>query len=163
MRAFDILPPKHPRTKAERKEAKRSKKKVNILFMLFLFAIIAFFIAFLGSDKYLGTPATFISVSSNPVISSTLSPSPTFTLKILNGSGRFEVADTVARKVNAAGYKVTMSENALNLYDKSVIYYTADEEKKAIEIQNILKEYQPSIQKFTAESRYNIVIVIGTN
>jgi len=162
---FDIRPPKKTKfTKLEKKRQKRS----GIYFIFFLVVIAAFFIVFVGAEKF-----TLPAVSPTPTAKETPkfeqgAPSPEsktqkeLTIKLLNGTGRVEETQKVQKLLTDSGFQITTTENALNLYDSSVVYFQTPYENYANSITTLLKGYNAKTQKFSQETQYDIIIVIGT-
>jgi len=165
-RAWDIRPPRKSKlTKQEKKRRKRS----NIYFIFFLVLIAVFFIVFFGFDR-LSTPGSPTTPSSEPTKTNSPEPSTSAALKtqnqvsikLLNGTGRFEETQTVQKKLTDSGFKLSTTENALNLYDSTIIYFQSPYENYAKELATLLASYTPKTQKFSQATPYDIVIVIGT-
>ncbi|KKQ90861.1 MAG: hypothetical protein UT15_C0003G0036 [Berkelbacteria bacterium GW2011_GWA1_39_10] len=166
-RVWDILPPKKRKlTKFERKEEKRRRKIGPWLFFILMVGAIIFIASASGNF----VPP--ISSTSNPVpanSSPTVETVPTtktkqnISIKILNGTGRFEETDRIKKIVSDLGYEVKTTESALNLYDQTTVYYQLPSEEFATEITDGLKDFKAKSQKFTQETKYDIVIVIGSN
>ena len=159
-KVWDILPP--PKRKGERKESKSVKKK-RFKVTFFFFMLIALAVVYLayGVKNYSGAPAN-PAASPQPSAASAPSTNPTGTLKILNGTGRFEETDNIKKLLSASNINVDITENALNLYTETVVYYQPTEEAKANQIVGLLSSYNAKAQKFSQETKYGIVIVIGT-
>ena len=168
-RAWDILPPR--KTKKFTKQEKKRQKRSSIYFVFFLILIAAFFIVFLGADKFslpVTSPLPSPSESSKfeqPAPSSGGKTQKELSIKLLNGTGRVEESQSVQKTLTDSGFSITTTENALNLYDTSVVYYSPKQpvfEKYAQQIATLLKSYNAKTQKFTQETKYDIVVVIGT-
>lgn len=168
-KAWDILPPRRKLTKSERKEAKKKSKGLSG-FLTILFLIVIGFIYY-GANKSLttGTPATAPTAKSTPTEKPTPAPvnnsqtkdKKDLNIKLLNGSGQSEELTTAYKLLEDTGFKAQKTENTLNLYEQSIIYYQPSEEKHALEIAEVLKKYQIKIQKFSQETSYDLIIVIG--
>lgn len=161
-RAWDILPPRKVRRKLKPKEKKA--RRVNMAWIFFLVVIAAFFIAFKGANQ---APTSTPPAAKTPAERATLEASPTkteskMTIKLLNGTGRVEETDKVRKVLQDAGFEITITENALNLYDQTIVYYQPSCEQSAQAIATSLSAYQAKTQKFSQETNYDIVIVIGS-
>lgn len=168
-RVWDILPPRKKPTKHERKEAKKRSKGLT-LFLSLIFIIIVAFIYF-GANQNISvktppvagspqnivpTPTPTEAISSGPLKDKT-----NLTIKLLNGSGQAEELSTTYKLLEDAGFKAQQTENTLNLYDQTIIYYQPSQEKYALQIAEILKKYQAKVQKFSQEAPYDLIVVIG--
>lgn len=160
---FDIRPPKKKKlTKQEKKRQKRG----GLYFVFFLLFIAIFFIIFYGNGKFpMITPAPSPSIST-PTPSPSINPSDKtqsqLTIKLLNGTGRVEETQKIQKLLTDAGFQVSTTENALNLYDQTVVYFQPAFERYADQLVSILSSYNGKKQKFSQETKYDIVIVIGT-
>lgn len=162
---FDILPPQKKKkiTKQEKKRQKRS----SIYFIFFLAIIAGFFIVFWSADKMNLSPKPINSPtpskqSEQPVPTPSNKTKNQLTIKILNGTGRVEELQKVKTMLQDSNFPITTTENALNLYDSTIIYYQPAFENYANDLATVLKSYNAKTQKFSQETRYDIVIVIGT-
>ncbi len=133
--------------------------------IFFLVVIAAFFIAFKGAEE-LPTPSK--TATATPTNTPTATSSATtktqgqMTIKLLNGTGRVEESEKVKNTLKNAGFNVTLTENALNLYDQTVVYFQPVYENYANDIATSLSPYQAKVQKFSQPTQYHIVIVIGS-
>lgn len=164
MRAFDILPPK--KVKRLTKQEKKRQKRTGLYFVFFLIFVAVFFIIFYGSGKFpMITPASSPSITT-PTPSPSINPSNKtqnqLTIKLLNGTGRVEESQKVQKILTDAGFTITTTESALNLYDSTIVYFQAPFENYANQIANLLSPYKAKSQKFSQETQYDIVVVIGT-
>lgn len=162
-KAWDILPPR--KAKKLTKQEKKRQKRSSMYFIFFLVLIAAFFIVFFGSGKFpVITPAPSPSIST-PTPSPSINPSnknqSQLTIKLLNGTGRVEESQKVQKILTDAGFIITTTENALNLYDSTIVYFQAPFENYANQIANLLSFYKAKSQKFSQETQYDIVVVIG--
>lgn len=170
-KVWDIIPPPRRPRKYKRLAQKKSSKKAVFFFGLLV-------IIFLGAFLYEATKNPFSNVDSvsNSIVTSSpqetpASPevaiSPTaktkgnLILKLINGSGHSEEKTNVEALLIKNGFKIAKTENALNLYEQTIVYYQAPQEKYAKDIATILERYQAKIQKFSQETTYDIIIVIG--
>ena len=161
-RVWDILPPRKTRRKLKPKEKKA--RRVNVAWIFFLVVIAAFFIAFKGANQ---TPSSTSPEAKTPTETATVKTSPTkspgkMTIKLLNGTGRVEETDKVRKILQSTGFELTITENALNIYDQTIVYFQPLYEQSANEIADSLSAYQAKTQKFSEETNYDIVIVIGS-
>jgi len=162
-RIWDILPPKKRERKLKPKEKKA--RRVNMAWLFFLVVIAAFFIAFKGAEKLPTPNKTATATPTSTVTTASSSPAKTqsqMTIKLLNGTGRVEETEKVKNTLQNAGFKVTLTENALNLYDQTVVYFQPAYENYANDLATLLKSYNAKTQKFTQNTQYDIVIVIGS-
>ena len=164
---WDILPPQ--KTTRKLKPQEKRERRANISWLFFLAVLTAFFIVFFGASKIPFSNESSPDKTSSPVISSpklTLRPSnktqTDITIKLLNGTGRVEETQKVRDLLKNAGFKLTVTENALNLYDQTLIYFQPAYENYANDLATVLKSYNAQTQKFTQDTPYDIVIVIGT-
>lgn len=162
-RIWDISPPKRKR---KLKPAEKKERRANISWFFFLAVVAAFFIVFFGASK-IPLSNDNPSPSIAPVPSAKISPSPSNsksspTIKLLNGTGRVEETQKVRDALKNAGFTLTATENALNIYRETIIYYQPQFENYARNLAAALATYKPKTQKFTQETQYDIVIVIGT-
>jgi len=163
-RIWDIIPPP-PRPAQSSNRRRKSPQTSSVLFFIFILIILG--VIFYGSAQKPNLKINGQSTS-NPV---SPSPSPSIEakipsgtrplIKLINGSGQVEQEDKVKKILTEAGFKIAKSENALNLYDKTIIYYDISQEKNAQEIAEALKKYQTYLQKLSQDSSYDIIIVIG--
>ena len=162
MKFFDIRPPK--KTKLTKKEKKR-KKRTGVYFLFFLIFIGIFFIIFYGNGKLPLVTSTPTPSVSTPTPSPSINPADKtkaqITIKILNGTGMVEEAQKAQKTLTDAGFTITTTENALNLYDSSIVYYQAPYESYASQITNLLSSYNTKTQKFSQDTKFDIVVVIG--
>ncbi len=151
-KAWDILA---PRPKVKRAVQKRRQNK-NLPFLFFLIILGAIVIFFFGLEK----PAPKLNNSSQ--IINTASPS-NFSpkIKILNGSGDNQTLSTVKSTLEKANFEITAVENALNVYEDSIVYYNEGYQDKAQEIADILSDYKMQVQKFSKKTNYDLLVVIG--
>ena len=97
-----------------------------------------------------------------PTIAPSASPTataiqtPSMTIKLLNGTGRIEETQKIQKLLTDAGFQVATTENALNLYDSSVIYYQPAFENYANQIANLLGSYSAKTQKLNQENKYDV-------
>lgn len=160
MKYWDISPRR--KTKKATKEEKKFRKRSSVYFVFFLIVIAAFFIVFLGSGKFPLPRAT--ATPTNAATSAQPSPANTagqLTIKILNGTGMVEETEKVQTILTDNDFTVTKTENALNLYEETIVYYQADYETQANKINSLLTAYGAKLSKFTQSTQYSIVIVIG--
>ncbi len=164
-RIWDILPPRKHTRKLKPKEKK--ERRANVSWFFFLAVLAAFFIVFLGASK-IPLSNESVNKTSPPASPSTTSASPAnktqanVTIKLLNGTGRVEESQKVRDALKTAGFNVTVTENALNLYDQTIIYYQPAYQNYANDLALVLKSYNAKTQNFSQETQYDIVIVIGT-
>lgn len=166
MKLWDITPRKKRKEKLTLTE-KRTRRS-NVSWMFFLSILAAFFIIFFGASKLPSSEENPISPTNTPVnTTNTAQSSPTaktqanISIKLLNGTGRFEETDQIKKALTQSGFKVAATENALNIYEKTIIYYQNPYENYANDIAKVLSSYSPKVQKFTQETKYDIVVVIG--
>lgn len=162
-RIWDLRPPK--KTKLT-KQAKKRQKKTGIYFIFFLILMGIFFIVFFGFQKSSSLPA------STPVPQPSKTPTPStnpsnktqaqLTIKLLNGTGRYEETQKIQKMLTDSGFPVATTENALNLYDSTIVYFKPAFEKNANQLAAVLKIYNAKTQKLTQDSQYDIIIVVGT-
>lgn len=153
-KAWDILPPRPKIRRTVYKQKRRQNK--NLPFLFFLIILGAIVIIFFGSEKP--------EAQSNNPLSSTISASPVSSgpkIKILNGSGDNEQLSTVKKNLERANFQIQTTENAVNLYEETIIYYNEEYQAEAQKIAEILSNYQAKIQKFTKITNYDLLIVIG--
>lgn len=158
-----------PRKKHKVTPQLKREKRFNLSWIIFLAVIGAFFIVFFSISQFptsqsnltkpniLNSSPSTTQVSISPDISLTGLPS----LKILNGTGKIEETDKIKKIILENGYKITISENALNIYSQTIIYYQPQYEKDADNLLKILSTYQPKKQQFSEQTNFNIVVVIG--
>ncbi len=162
-RIWDITPRKKPR---KLKPAEKKERRANISWFFFLAVVGAFFIVFFGASKIPPALETNPTSSPTPMIKACPSPSAktqtNATIKLLNGTGRVEEAQKVQDLLGKAGFRITATENALNLYPRTIVYYQPSFENYARDLTTVLKSYNPEAQKFTQDTQYDIVIVIGS-
>lgn len=161
MKAWDLS----ARKKLTKREKKR-RKRSNVYFIFFLILITAFFIIFLGANKVTAPEAktkTQTPIPANSTLESSLKTQNKVTIKILNGTGRFEEAQNLQKVISDSGFTITTTENALNMYDQTIIYFQSPYENYANQILTIIRPFYPNakIQKFTSETKYDLVVVIG--
>ena len=175
-RAWDLLPPK-PKTKKIIK-AQKKRKRIAPFAMAGFIALVAFIFALGVSEQWsLTLPSQTTSSQPSPPLKSNLitKPSPSnpdikissspqiskLSIKILNGSGEPEKTVEVKKILFNAGYEVQTTENALNLYDQTLVYYQDKATEDVNKITELLTNYQATSQKFTQETKFDIVVVIG--
>lgn len=136
--------------------------------MFFLLVAGAIFVIFYGVAKNIpsGTQETASPTPARETpaseITSMVKSKSNLLVKILNGTGRFEETDKVKKAMADAGFNIAFTENALNLYDQTIVYYQPASENFAQEIVGLLSTLQAKSQKFSQETKYDIVVVIGT-
>lgn len=166
-RIWDILPPKRKPRKL--KPAQKKERRANISWFFFLAVLAAFFIVFFGASKI---PLSDESGVNKTSPTATASPKPTaspsnktqanVTIKILNGTGRVEESQKVRDLLKNAGFNIAVTENALNLYNQTIVYYQPADQTYANDLALVLKSYNAKTQKFTQDTQYDIVVVIGS-
>ncbi|MFA6493337.1 MAG: LytR C-terminal domain-containing protein [Patescibacteria group bacterium] len=155
-RVWDILP---PQKRPQKHTPKRTKKSKNAsLFLLFL--ISGFVIIFMYATSQNKLPDTNKITTTNTPQSQT-STEKKVLIKVLNGTGKGEETTKVTQLIEDLGLKVIKTENALNLYDQTIVYFSPGKEEIAQKIADELTAYQAKIQAFTQESPYDVVVVIG--
>lgn len=167
-KVWDILPPKRKLTKTERKAAKKRSKGLTWFFAL-IFIIVVAFIYYGASKNLAGTnlqptsnqAPTAIPTSTPISDTSQIKDKKDLKIKLLNGSGQSEELDTTYKLLENNGFVPQKTENTLNLYEQTIIYYQPSQEKHALEIAEILKKYQAKVQKFSQETEYDLIVVIG--
>lgn len=164
-RIWDIIPPRPRRGVSKAVQKKRKNQKTSLFLALVMLIFVGFFIysASRGLSSETGgiqtAPAPLKSPAAESI--STAKTQEDLLIKILNGSGRSEETEQVASILTEAGYKLAKKENALNLYDETIIYYNPPYEKYAREIVSTLAQFQPKIQKFSQDSPYDLILLIG--
>ena len=167
-KVWDILPPKRKLTKTERKEAKKRSKGLTLFFGLIFLIIVAFI--YYGASKNMtgATPQPALNITATPTPTSTsinntgqLKDKKDLNIKLLNGSGFSEELDAVYKLLVDQNFVAQKTENTLNLYEQTIVYYQPSQEKYALEIAEILKKYQAKVQKFSQETDYDLIVVIG--
>ena len=166
---WDIRPPRQrAKTQAPTKIRKRSSNRGTFFFGMVVLIFLGIF--FLETSK---NPSQNINgqATAKPPASST-APTPAATptkketnaplIKLLNGSGRSEETVSIKELVTDAGFAVSKTENALNIYEGTIVYYEPGREKEAQEIAKTLVKYQPKLQPFSQDAPYDIIVVIGT-
>lgn len=161
-RAWDILPP-------QKKPKAKTKRKSNNALSLFFFIVICLVIFFIfAATQNIPTGMDGIAtVSPNKTPKIEIStPIKTkskndLLIKVLNGSGKGEETSAVSDILTNIDFTVTKTENALNLYDQTIIYYEINQEKYAQEIAQNLSKYNAKIQQFSQDSPYDLIVVIG--
>jgi hypothetical protein len=162
MKFWDITPRKRHRPKitpSEKKEKKRSRT-----WLFFIILIGAFFIAFFGASKTapnLEKKPSPAATTTTPSDETTFKTQKNISIKVLNGTGRVEETSAIKNALQDSGFQVSATENALNLYNETIVYYQAEYKSYAENIRQVLKDYNPQISEFTSETKYDIVIVIG--
>lgn len=161
-KAWDILPPrKRPRKNTRPRISKKTSQTGTFIFGLLVLIFLAVF--FFGTTN--NTSQNIDGVATKNTL--TPSPSPTIKnpeellIKILNGSGKSEEIDTVKESLSEAGFPIAKTENALNLYPTSIIYYEPNQESLAQEIAKKIEKYTPELVPFSQDSPYDMIIVIG--
>lgn len=185
-RFWDIRAPKpKPRPSPSRTAARRRKVHPSFFLFMVILAIVGIF--FLGNGNFqLTQPSKTIvpttkpttkSVKISPEINSKVSPEDNLkstpedapeaknkedlSIKLVNGSGQTEESNVVQQILENEDFRGLKIENALNLYENSIVYYQDSEIKYANEIADLLKTYNPKIQEFTQETNFDLIIVIG--
>ena len=59
------------------------------------------------------------------------------------------------------GFNIKTSDSALNIYDKTIVYYRSGNLSYAQELVNLLTDFIPSIQELKTPTDYDLIIVIG--
>ena len=153
-RIWDIIPP-HPRPRKQTTTSRKKTKNASLFFGLIIIIFVGLFL-YTASIK----PPTSIDGVTTASPQNSASPHQLL-IKILNGTGRSEEGKAVADILTENGFKVTKTENALNLYDQTIVYYESNQEKYAQEIAASLTKYQAKTQQFSQENPYDLIIVIG--
>ena len=153
-KAWDILAPR-PKIKHTVHQQKRRQNK-NLPFLFFLIILGAIVIFFFGLEK----PSPQLNSSSSVI--NTASPSTSGPkIKILNGTGDNEILTTIKKTLEDADFEITATENALNIYEDSIVYYNEGFKDEAQKIADVLSEYEVQIQKFSKKTNYDLLVVIG--
>lgn len=153
-KAWDILPPRPKIRKTPQTPKKRRKNNLPFLFFLIILGAIVFL--FYGLERP-GAKINSSPLTAAPATSSPQGPK----IKILNGTGEKEDLTKAQNALEKAGFPIDSTENALNLYDQTIIYYEEGYENEAQNIAEILGAYEAKIQKFTKITNYDLLIVIG--
>lgn len=157
-KAWDILPPTARPHKTHAKSEKKRSKNCSLFFLICFIVVVGFFIFQISDYTPSGINGT---ETTKPAVIPNNNQSAETSIKILNGSGKAEEASNVSSILTNAGYKVSKTENALNIYDKSIVYYQEPEKDKAEKIASLLKNYNAITQKFTQETSFDIVVVLS--
>ena len=153
-KVWDILPPRPKIRRTPHTPKKRRKNNLPFLFFLIILGAIVFL--FYGLERP-GAKINSSPQAAPPAASSPQNPK----IKILNGTGEKEDLTKAQNALKEAGFRIETTENALNLYDQTIIYYEEGYENEAQKIAEILGDYQAKIQKFTKITNYDLLIVIG--
>lgn len=162
-KVWDIIPPR-PKPKSHPPKVRRSKKKVGLFLGFILIILVAFLL--LEAAKNIQPKIDGVSTTSPVLTNQGLPPNAQPSIKILNGSGESEKGVEIEQILVSAGFEVAKTENALNLYDQTIVYYQEAQEAEAEKIVESLKNlgtYQAKKQKFAQDTTYEIVVVIGSN
>lgn len=138
----------------------KNRKEVRYFFGL-VFIILAIVFIYTASQDPAKNTDNLNTFSNQPAASPTKESRGPL-IKIINGTGQSEETDAVFKIITGLGFKVTKTENALNLYDNTIVYYDQNYEKNAQEIAQGLSDYNAKPQKFSQETPYDIIIVIGS-
>lgn len=165
-KAWDIIPPRPSPRKSSSVSHKKTSKRSSFFFVLLILILIGAFLYVAGKETLINVDGIATSSpqspsKTEPVTSPTLKTKSNLLIKILNGSGHSEETDNVQALLKESGFKISKIENALNLYDQTIVYYQADQEQSAKDIAEVLKKYQAKTQKFSQETAYDIIVVIG--
>lgn len=171
--AWDIIPPRPRPQKSKPAKGLRKSNKTTMFFVMIIIIMAVVFI-YLANQN---TPASIDGVATTspqkPTLWASGSVKPTIStapmlksqdnllIKVHNGGGRSEETNEVSQILVNLGYKVTKTENALNLYDQTIVYFEAHQKKYAEEIAGNLSKFQAKIQQFSQNSPYDLIIVIG--
>lgn len=164
-KVWDIIPPRS----RPKKQSVAKRKKTHQSFLFFVFLIVVFVVIFAYSASLMPSEKQFNGANTAlPQNTNLNQPSPTsteddsqLTIKVLNGTGRSEETNKVIEILSQNNLSVTKKENALNLYDQTIVYYGASKAQIATDIATLLSRYEAKSQQFTQESPYDIIIVIG--
>ncbi len=169
-RAWDILPPYKPvhnvKHGSKAKSARGRNKNASVFFVLIIVIFVGIFIFATSKNTPVNTSGTnsppnrTTSQESTSPATSEKNPDQ-LKIKVLNGTGRSEETVQVVAILNEIGFKVTKTENALSLYDQTIVYFESNQEKYAQEIAQSLTKYKAKTQKFSQDSPYDLIIVIG--
>lgn len=165
-RAWDIIPPR-PKPTRRTVATRKKSNKASVFFGLIIVVLVIIFVV--SATENLPTEidgVATISPQKSPVKSEEEIPTAEksadkLLIKILNGTGRSEETNEVSEILTAAGFKIAKTENALNLYDQTIVYYEPYQEKHAQAIAQSLAKYEAKTQKFSQEVPYDLIIVIG--
>lgn len=164
---WDIIPPgKKPKNHPHRSAARKKSNSPAVFFVLVIIIIVGIFLYSASQNTPINIDgATTSSQQKAPIVQPENSPTQKtrgqLLIKILNGSGRSEEASKVTLVLSGLGFEVLKTENALSLYDQTTVYFEPGQEKYAQEIAQNLNDYQAKTQKFSQESPYDIIVVIG--
>ncbi len=161
---WDIMPPASKPKRTTKKAEKRAKKK-NIKFfvavLFFGFMIFIFFgLSKLPPIENYSTEPAGIELPTQPPSTKTTNQED-LKIKLLNGSGLNEEMNKTLKLVENGGFVIEKKENTLAAYQETIIYYKESQEKYAKTISGILFEYKPRLSKFSQDSSYDLIIVIG--
>jgi len=83
-------------------------------------------------------------------------------IKILNGSGKSNIASQTQDVLEKAGFSVSETGTAKSVYNKSIIYYAADKEESAKLVADSLKDYEISLEYDNdIVGEFDLLVVIG--
>lgn len=162
-RIWDIIPP--PRRPAPPKVRPSQKnRKSSSLFLFFLFVVIVISVVFYAGGSSKNFQVNGLATQNPSGLASAPADNQTeqVAIKLINGSGQIEPGERAKKLLTEEGFAIAKAENALNLYDQTIIYYDINAEKTAREISGLLKDFQVNLQKLTQKSNYDIIIVIGS-
>jgi len=158
-KVWDILP---PRPREHRAPIARRRRKPN---MTLFFGIVVIII--IGAIFYSSSQSPSSTPNKEPTVASDQTSSPNInsqngpTIKLLNGTSGSVATNTLKQLLLDNDITVTKTENALNLYQESIVYYDQSVYSTAQKIAEIFSEYSPKLQLFSQASSYDIIVVIG--
>lgn len=157
-KAWDILPPIPKPHKSFTKTEKKRSKNCSMFFFICFIIIVGIFIFQITNSP----PPDINGINTTlPTANTSADTSSAVQIKILNGSGKAEETNKVSDLLTDADYKIAKKENALNLYDETIVYYQKEKKEIAENIADLLKSYGATTQQFTQSTSYDIVIVIS--
>ncbi len=141
----------------------KKERKLNASWLFFLCLIGTFFIVFAGTSKKPENSEPISSPVPSVTLSSTTLSKAGLNIKFINGTGLFEELNKATTILSQNGYKANLTENALNTYPETIIYYEAPAERYAKDLESVLKYYKPKTRILSQDTIYDLIIVIGKN
>ena len=134
-RFWDIIPPYRP-IQTSKHHLKRQKSKNTSVFLGLIIIILVggFIYSVLQNTPVnvngVATISPQKSITTQKSISSPTEKNPDqLLIKILNGTGQSEETSNVTSSLEDLGFSVTKTENALSLYDQTIIYFESHQAK----------------------------------
>lgn len=158
-KAWDLIPIRREVKKPATHSKKRSKR--NCLFFVSVLAVFLISVVFFANANVAGFTLPKPVKSAAPTAKPAETKNAVPTLKIINGSGRFEETDRVSSLVKTAGVSVLATETAPNLYNQTTVYYKPAYKSEAEIIVATLGNINAKSQAFTRDSSYDLAVIIG--